>query len=305
VPKCYRLTVVVPREAVALFERAFDTLGGALAMGGPDDGALVTLDLFVDALPNKSGVAALLSTAALAAGIETPAYTLEALADTDWVAESQKGLPALRAGRFFLYGSHVREVPPAGSIPLLVEAGAAFGTGHHESTFGCLVALSRLAKKRRFTCVLDMGAGSGVLSMAAAKLWRAPVLAVEMDGPSLRVAKANARLNGVRAGIAFLEAAGYGRALVARCGPYDLVLANILAGPLIAMAGDLARHLADGGYAVLGGLMTAQKKAVVARHRAAGLYLVESLELGDWSTLVLRRGGPKAAAAPQEARSRR
>jgi ribosomal protein L11 methyltransferase len=141
--------------------------------------------------------------------------------------------------------------------------------------------------------------------MAAAKLWRAPVLAVEIDGPSLHVAKANARLNGVRAGIAFLEAVGYGRALVARRGPYDLVLANILAGPLIAMAGDLARYLADGGYAVLGGLMTAQKKAVVARHRAAGLYLVESLELGDWSTLVLRRGGPKAAAAPREARSRR
>jgi ribosomal protein L11 methyltransferase len=300
---CYRLSLRVPRAALSLIELALEGLGGALVVGGPEEGApekdgRVSLDLFLDARPDDVELQARMAAAAVAAGIEPPGYSVEPLAEIDWVAESQRGLPAVRAGRFFLHGSHVEGPAPAGAIPLLVEANAAFGTGHHESTFGCLLALSRLAKQRRFHRILDMGAGSGVLAMAAAKLWRVPVLAVEMDRPSVQVAGANARINGLGAAITFLEAAGYRHSLVSRRGPYELIVANILAEPLIAMAGDLRRHLAPGGYAVLAGLMAAQKKGVVARHRAVGLRLVETLAFGDWVTLVLRRRGvPRREAA--------
>jgi ribosomal protein L11 methyltransferase len=287
----------VPRAALPLYELALEDLGGALVVGGPEDTEQVPLDLFLDSRPDGADLEARLAAAAVAAGTELLSYSVESLAEIDWVAESQRGLPAVRAGRFFLHGSHIEGPGPAGAIPLLVEAGAAFGTGHHESTLGCLLALSRLAKERRFHRVLDMGAGSGVLAMAAAKLWRARVLAVEMDGPSLRVARANARLNGLGTAVSFLEAAGYRHRLVARRAPYDLILANILAEPLIAMASDLRRHLAPGGHAVLAGLMTTQKRAVVARHRASGLRLLRSFDLGGWSTLVLRREAPRRGAA--------
>ncbi len=291
---CYRLSLRVPRSSLPLIELALEDFGGALVVGGLEEGASekddqVPLDLFLEGRPDDAELQARMAGAAAAAGIELPAYSVEPLAEIDWVAESQRGLPAVRAGRFFLHGSHVEGPAPPGAIPLLVEAGAAFGTGHHESTFGCLLALSRLAKLRRFHRILDMGAGSGVLAMAAAKLWRGPVLAVEMDGPSLQVARANARINSLGSAVTFLEAAGYGHAVVSRRAPYDLIVANILAEPLIAMAADLRRHLAPGGYAILSGLMTTQKRAVVARHRTAGLRLIWSLALEDWSTLVLRR----------------
>ena len=218
-----------------------------------------------------------------------PDVAVAPLPDVDWVAESQKALPPIRAGRFYLYGSHVTAPPPAGAIAIRIEAGQAFGTGRHETTAGCLIALTELAKRRRYRRPLDLGCGSGVLAIAMAKLWPVPVLAVDNDRDAVRMTRANARDNAVAALVRSLRSEGYGRAAIARSGPFDLVTANILAEPLSAMAGGLAGHLAPGGTAVLAGLLDRQAGAVLARHRGHGLALVRRYRLGDWTTLVLER----------------
>jgi ribosomal protein L11 methyltransferase len=285
----FRLSLSVSMHAAPIFEDALEALGGAVVTGTAEGGGPVSLDLYLTRAPEKAEILALLTAAALAVNVDVPLYRLETLPDVDWVSESQKGLPAIRAGRFFLYGSHIGDRPPANAVSLLVDANAAFGTGRHESTFGCLMALDELAKSRRCRRVLDMGAGSGILAMAAAKVWRVPVRAIELDPVAVDVARLNVRLNGLRSHVTVCEAAGYRPRAVGHAGPFDLVFANILAEPLMAMANDLSRHLAPGGFAVLSGILGPQARAVIARHRAAGLVLQTRLLFGDWATLVLRR----------------
>jgi len=285
----FQLRLTVPEEAVSIMEAALEELGGALVISNPDAAGQVPLVLYLTAEPSRQALAARILSAAAAAGIAAPALHLEPMQVVDWVAESQKGLPAISAGRFYLYGSHVLAPPPAGAKALLVDANAAFGTGRHESTKGCLIAMSDLAKARHVSSVLDMGCGSGVLALAAARLWPRQVLAVDNDPAAVRVARSNAAANAVARFVTVRQSEGYRAALVSRRGPFELILANILAEPLNAMAGDLRRHLAPGGLAVLAGLLTAQERMVLARHRAQGLHWVRRIRLGDWSTLVLRR----------------
>jgi ribosomal protein L11 methyltransferase len=285
----WTVDLAVPSAVLPIFEAALATLGGALVTGGPDDKGVVPVKLYLAQRPDRVEVTALLAAAAAAAGVAAPDFEVEALPDLDWVAESQKALPPIRAGRFYIHGSHVTGPPPAASIPILIDADAAFGTGRHETTRGCLIALSRLAKRRRFRRPLDMGCGSGVLAIAMAKLWPVSVVAADNDATSLRVAHDNARINGVAARLRCVASDGYGSAMLARRAPYDLIVANILAKPLAAMACDLARHLAPGGTAVLSGLLADQQRAVLAPHRGQGLRLKERISLGDWVTLVLGR----------------
>jgi ribosomal protein L11 methyltransferase len=286
----WTLALVVPAAALPVFEGALGTLGGALVIGvaGERSGAgAVPLRLYLTQQPDRAEAAALLATAAAAAGVAVPAFEVDALPELDWVAESQTALPPIHAGRFYIHGSHATKAAPAASIPILIDAGAAFGTGRHESTRGCLIALSRLARWRRFRRPLDLGCGSGVLAIAIAKLWPVPVLAVDNDRTALRVARDNARVNGVAPRLRHGASDGYRSAEVARRAPYDLIVANILAAPLAAMAGDLARCLAPGGVAVLSGLLAAQQRAVIAPHRSRGLRLKHRVLVGDWATLVL------------------
>jgi ribosomal protein L11 methyltransferase len=285
----WTLAVAVPSAALPVFEAALDTLGGALVIGVADAKETVALTLYLVRRPDRAEAAALLATAAAAAGVAAPAFEIEALPELDWVAESQRSLPPVRAGRFHIHGSHVTAPPPAASIPILIDANAAFGTGRHESTRGCLIALTGLAKRRGFRRPLDMGCGSGVLAIAMAKLWPVAVVAADNDATALRVARDNARINGVAARLRCVASDGYRSAALARRAPFDLIVANILAEPLAAMAGDLARHLAPGGVAVLSGLLAGQQRAVFAPHRGRGLRLESRILLGDWATLVLGR----------------
>ncbi|WP_179954305.1 50S ribosomal protein L11 methyltransferase [Denitrobaculum tricleocarpae] len=282
------LSFPVDAGALPLFETIFEVLDGAMVTGAPDHVGAMTLEIYLAEPPSGERVKELLTTASEIAEVPLPDYSLAQLPDVDWVAESQKALPPISAGRFFVYGSHVTERPPFGSIPLLVEANVAFGTGRHESTFGCLLALTQLAQRRRFHNALDMGCGSGILAMAMAHLWRCPVLAVDNDADSVRVAGENARENRVAEWIEPHCGDGYKSQLVARRGPFDLIVANILAEPLCAMATDLKRSLAPGGYVILAGLLTRQQRQVVARHRGQGLRLVQRLHFGEWTTLVLQ-----------------
>lgn len=291
----WALSLDLPVRAQALFEAALESLGGALAVGLPDGSGTAPAICYLAERPDEAGVGALLAAAAAAGGTPVPEFTIAALPALDWVSESQRALPPVRAGRFYLYGAHVRDPAPVSSIPIRVEAGAAFGTGRHESTAGCLIALSGLARMRRFHSMLDMGCGSGVLAVAMAKLWRSPVLAVDNDPSAVAVTLTNSRINGVAGQVRAARSDGYRGAVVAGAAPFDLVAANILAAPLCAMARPLAARLAHGGLAVLSGLLASQEREVLARHRRAGLCLVGRIKLGDWATLILVR--PKANAA--------
>jgi ribosomal protein L11 methyltransferase len=211
----------------------------------------------------------------------------EVLADADWLAMALSGLPPVRAGRFFVYGAHDRGLAPASTVNLRIEAGAAFGTGHHGTTVGCLLAFSDLLKKRRFERVLDVGCGTGVLAIAAARTGSPIAVGTDIDGPSVRIANENAQLNGARA--RFVHASGLDDPLVRNDGPYDLVFANILAPPLVALSADIKRALKPGGYAILSGLLRTQERRVSAAYTSKGFRMVRRIHRDAWSALVLQR----------------
>ena len=246
----------------------------------------------VDAYYDGAVDMAALGVALEGAGLERGALKIEPLPETDWVAESLKGLSPVRAGRFFLHGSHDRDIRPATGVCIEIDAGAAFGTGHHGTTRGCLLALERLARKGRPHSVLDVGAGTGVLSIAAARLWRVPVLASDIDPAATAVGGANARANGTGPFVRFVTAPGARHGAIRAGAPYDLVLANILAGPLKRMAGELAPLVARGGRLVLSGLLRSQEAMLLAAYGARGLVLEKRIREEEWSTLILRRAAP-------------
>jgi ribosomal protein L11 methyltransferase len=214
---------------------------------------------------------------------------VEKLADADWLAMSLSGLPPVRAGRFFVYGAHDEGVVPPNTVNLKIDAGAAFGTGHHGTTVGCLVAFDELLKRERFERVLDVGCGTGVLAIAAAKTGSRVAVGTDIDQPSVRIANENARLN--MADARFVHAFGLNDRKVRGQGPYDLVFANILAPPLVSLSQDIKEALALGGVAILSGLLRTQERRVSAAYLSRGFILERRIHRDAWSALVLRRVG--------------
>jgi ribosomal protein L11 methyltransferase len=239
----------------------------------------------IDAFPTSAEERGALE--AVLAGFPALRVVTDKLADADWLAMSLSGLPPVRAGRFFVYGAHDRGRAPASTVNLRIEAGAAFGTGHHGTTEGCLSALDALLKAQAFRRVLDVGCGTGVLAIAAARTGSAVVVGTDIDAPSVRIARENAALN--RARVRFAHASGLADRHVRAGAPYDLVFANILAPPLVALAEDIRRALRPGGTAILSGLLRAQERRITAAYLSHGLVLVRRLRRDAWSSLVLRR----------------
>jgi ribosomal protein L11 methyltransferase len=213
----------------------------------------------------------------------------EALPDQDWIKLSLEGLPPVRAGRFFLHGAHDAGIVPPGVIPQRIEAGLAFGTGHHESTALCLEALCRLAKARRFARTLDVGCGTGVLAIAAAKLWHGTVVASDIDAIAAEVTRANARDNGAAPEIRTVCADGLDHPAIRASAPYDLICANILARPLTRLAPAIAKAARTGGTVLLSGLLRNQENLVLSFYRAQKLVFYAAFRSGPWSALVLKK----------------
>jgi ribosomal protein L11 methyltransferase len=218
----------------------------------------------------------------------------QAIPDQDWVTITQSSLPPVRAGRFFVHGSHDRAAARSHPHAIEIDAGRAFGTAHHASTLGCLIALDRLSKRRRFRSILDVGTGSGVLAIAAVKANRhyGKARAVDIDPVSVRVARLNARTNGVASTVHF--AVDDGRTLFAHH-PHDLVFANILAKPLLQLAVKLAAATQPRGHAILSGFTTAQAREIVAAYLSRGCRKVELLAIDGWTTAVLQRASRVAS----------
>jgi ribosomal protein L11 methyltransferase len=210
------------------------------------------------------------------------------LADADWVRRSLDGLAPVRAGRFCLHGSHDRHRRPPSGVAIEIDAGTAFGTGHHATTAGCLMAMDGLLKQRRFARVLDVGCGTGVLAIAAARANRsATVVAGDIDPEAVRVTRLNARLNGAR--VMAVTATGASHPAIGKSAPHELILANILARPLMKLAPSLMGIAAPGGRIVLSGLLCPQERMVEAAWKGAGAIIVARLRKDGWSTLILAR----------------
>ena len=267
-----------------LTEMFFEGEAAVAAFERPDGRWDVTVH-FADA-PDQALLRELVANAAGADVAATLAFdTVEA---KDWVKASLEDLVPVPAGRFVVHGAHDRIRIAANKLGVEIEAALAFGTGHHGTTRGCLLLLDHVLKARRPQRVLDLGTGTGVLAIAAARAMHRAIMASDIDAPSVRVARENAQLNGVGHLVQVIRATGFAAPEFAQFGPFDLVLANILANPLRQLAGPMSKHLAPGACVILSGLLNHQAGAVIAAYRARGLVPVRHLRLEGWSSLLLR-----------------
>ncbi|MFT7370701.1 MAG: ribosomal protein L11 methyltransferase [Alteromonas macleodii] len=230
------------------------------------------------------------SLALLAATFGIKSFDVRKLPEIDWVAHVKRELPPVDAGRFFVYGSHVVDAPPDGRVGLLVDAALAFGTGHHGTTLGCLRAFDRLLTNGEiFSDVVDVGCGTAVLAMAAAKTTNANIIASDIDPIAIEVAEINLTANAMSGAVTCVTASGFDDPTLVSAAPFDLIFANILKGPLIMLAPDMAKNTKLGAFAILSGLLNEQADEIIAAYARSGFNLVYRDEIVDWTTLTLRQ----------------
>jgi ribosomal protein L11 methyltransferase len=225
-------------------------------------------------------------------GERSPVFQSDDIPDLNWVALSQAALPPVRAYKFTVHGCHDRDRVPQGPNAILIEAGEAFGTAHHATTYGCLIAIDRASQTQTFKNILDLGCGSGILAIAAARSWpHASIHGVDIDEQSIVVARENAGVNKVASRIRFTCGPGVSSPEVRRDIPFDLIIANILAGPLIVLSPDIRRSAAKGATVILSGILNRESARVIAAYRAQGFSLSTHQRYDGWSTLTLAKRG--------------
>jgi len=240
--------------------------------------------------PKVEEVRNIISPACQTHNLEIPPLTIEELPETDWLEATWRNFPPQQIGRYYVYGSHTEPKPPEGSVTLEINAATAFGSGEHETTTGCLLTLDDLASEgQKFHKPLDMGCGSGILGIAIAKTWNISVVAADNDPESVRVAMNNAILNHCDALFSAYVSEGFAAKEVKDNGPYDLIVANILAGPLIEMAKNVSQNLTPNGKVILSGLLNRHREDVVNAYKAHGIRLHSLRTLNDWLALLLER----------------
>jgi len=274
--------------------QALDGVAAAVAAFSAPAGGW-TVEIHFARAPDRAAVRALVG--ALAGARAGRRLAFATVAPRDWVAASLAGLPPVAAARFFVHGAHDRGRVPPNRIGIEIEAALAFGTGHHGTTRGCLLALDRLIKRARPRRVLDIGTGSGVLAIAAARALHRPVVAGDIDAVSVAAARLNARRNRAGARVTIVPASGVTDRRMRASAPYDLVFANLLLAPLKRLARPVGALAAARGRVVLSGLLPAEVNAALAAWRAAGFLLERRLLLDGWATLVMARRATAAARA--------
>ncbi|MGD0431668.1 MAG: 50S ribosomal protein L11 methyltransferase [Acetobacteraceae bacterium] len=291
------LSLTVPEEALEAYEAALASVCETVAFFRDHATGSWRLEGVRTAGAKENELTGALALAAAVTGV-TSVLEQEPTEVDGWLERTKAAFPEQLIGRSFaIRGTHLTGVDRPGRTTLILDAGVAFGSGEHNSTRGCLIALEQVIARtrhspgRRPRRILDLGTGSGILAMAAAKTSHRKVLATDIEPWSVRVARENARLNHVHRLVLPILADGWQSAAVRNSGPYDLVFGNILARPLRAMARDLSRNLAPGGTAILAGLLRAQARDVLAAHRRTGLVLEQMIDMEPWTTLVLRRTG--------------
>lgn len=289
----WRIALSVPAYLRREFAAALGTLAEAVSFSEPDAKDRSDIEAVATGEPDRVKLAAAMALLSAGFGIPEPAFRIERLAEAEWLAASAAAGEPVRAGRFFLHGSDYYGAVPAGTIPISVDFAGAFGTGRHDSTRGCLFALAALARARRVRNMLDMGCGSGILTVAALRLWQARATACDIDPDAVRIARATFARNGLGGRARAAMADDPSRRAVMRDAPYDLVTANILARPLKAMARGLARVLAPGGRIVLSGFLADEGPRVETHYRSLGLRRRGLCDIGAWRTLVMERPGGK------------
>lgn len=286
----FHLTAEQPKamSVYVALEEAFEDDGFAMAIIEVDEGRNIhQVSLYVSEEDRARAERAMRR---IAAAVDADlAVEAEELPDIDWVARSLEGLKPVRAGRFFVHGGHDRHLRPASGIAIEIEAGLAFGTGHHGTTAGCLDMIERVARREKPRNALDLGTGSGVLAIAIAKMARIPVLATDIDPVATRVARENVRLNGAAGFVETATATGFHHPVFRTRGPFDLIVANILARPLMRLAPDMAKNLASSGSLVLSGILDSQRGAVLAAYVDQRFRHVATLHREGWTTLHLKR----------------
>ena len=231
-----------------------------------------------------------ISLALLAAVFQAEGFKISELPQIDWVSKVQRSLKPVVAGRFFVYGSHDSDKVPPDCEPLLIEASMAFGTGHHGTTKGCLLALEQLIKVGfKAKNVIDVGCGTAVLAMAAARIFSANVIASDIDSVAHSVAKLNIIANGLDQNIQCFEASGFAHEQIKTKNPFDLIFANILLAPLLGLATDISKYSLSGGYVVLSGILSEQAELVVKKYTGVGFSLSKQIEIGEWVTIIFRK----------------
>jgi ribosomal protein L11 methyltransferase len=317
-PELWQVHLTVPTRALEACQDAFDGFAESVSwfLENPMDDedhpdSLWRLQGIRRGPLETTGIEIGLALTMAAQGVPVSPVRFERVAETDWLAANLRDFPPIRAGRFFVHGSHYQGPVPPAVLPLEVDAGTAFGSGEHATTQGCLLAIDALLRARRFARVLDLGCGSGILAMALAKAGCRRVLAADIDPAAVAVAAANAKTNGVATRVHTCISAGYRSVGKHLASPYDLIVANILARPLVSMAASLERHLGENGVAVLSGLLYRQERLVLSAHRQQGLSLAARVRINGWSSLVLvrrpasapslRLSRPAPSATPEEA----
>lgn len=288
----HALRFIVPASALEATDEAFEDVALSLSTFEADaEGTIWQVEVLTEEALEADEIAARLTKLASEQSFDYPEYETAYLQQRDWVSEVNKSFKPIAAGRFFVYGSHYEGEVPKDVTPILIDAGMAFGSGEHETTSGCLLALDELARERDFNRLLDMGCGSGILAIAMAKAWKHQVVAADIDPIAVDVTAENGKRNGEEEHLICCVSDGYDNAVIGKRAPYDLIVANILARPLVELAPALAAHLTEDGVVILSGLLDRQEAEVLEAHAAQGLYLVKRFPQNGWHTLMLSRKG--------------
>lgn len=299
-----RLFLTLPkRRAEAVYSRAdmaFEEEGWPLVLFDNEAEGVYEISLYVPANAAETAKMRL----AAAADLPQTAILHEALPQKDWVKESLAALKPVRAGSFFIHGAHDRDKMRKGDIGIEIEANRAFGTGHHGTTAACLEMLEQIIAREKPHNILDIGTGSGILAIAAAKLGNSAVLATDNDATAIEIANENKVINHVSEEVAAICAVGFDSSAIRRAAPFSLIIANILAGPLIAMAGDMRKFAQSGGSLLLSGILARQEQSVLEAYRAQGFRHSSTLEKAGWVALHLRKDPQEAENTDRQRRGK-